>query len=33
MVFDFIGLPGSLEEQAKQFLERAGQNAQWCQDR
>jgi hypothetical protein len=31
-LFDFLGLRGSLEEQAKEFLERARQNAQWCQD-
>jgi hypothetical protein len=32
MLFDFLGLPGPLEEQATEFLERAKQNAQWCQD-
>jgi hypothetical protein len=31
MLFDFLGLPGSLEEQATEFLERARQNVQWCQ--
>lgn len=32
MLFDFLGLPSPLEEQAAEFLERAKQNAQWCQD-
>jgi hypothetical protein len=32
MLFDFLDLTGSLEEQATEFLERARQNAQWCQD-
>ena len=32
MIFDFLGLPGSLEEQASDFLEKAGKNVQWAQD-
>jgi hypothetical protein len=28
MLFDFLGLPGSLDEQAKEFLEKARQNTQ-----
>jgi hypothetical protein len=32
MLFDFLGLPGSLEEQATEFLEKARQNIQWAQD-
>jgi hypothetical protein len=32
MFYDFLGLPGSLEEQATDFLEKAEQNAQWAQD-
>jgi hypothetical protein len=32
MLFNFLGLPGSLEAQAKEFLEKARQNPQWCQD-
>ncbi len=32
MLFDYLGLHGSLEEQASEFLEKARQNAQWCQD-
>ncbi len=32
MLFDFLGLSGSLEEQASEFLERSRQNPQWCQD-
>src|SRR5919197_1540607 len=33
MLFDFLGFLGSLEEQAKEFLEKARNNSQWCQDR
>jgi hypothetical protein len=32
MLFDFLGLPGSLEEQANEFLDKARQNIQWSQD-
>ncbi len=32
MLFDFIGLTGSLEEQATEFLKRARQDIQSCQD-
>jgi hypothetical protein len=32
MLFDFLGLPGSLEEQATEFLEKARQDIQWAQD-
>jgi hypothetical protein len=32
MFYDFLGLPGSLEEQASDFLEKARKNAQWAQD-
>jgi hypothetical protein len=31
-LYDFLDLPGSLEEQAKNFLEKARQNPQWAQD-
>jgi hypothetical protein len=31
-LYDFLGLPGSLEEQAKDFLEKARRNPQWAQD-
>jgi hypothetical protein len=32
MLFDFLGLIGSLEEQANDFLNKARQNIQWSQD-
>jgi hypothetical protein len=32
MLFDFLGLPGSIEEQAKDFLDKARQDIQWAQD-
>jgi hypothetical protein len=32
MMFDFLGLSGSLEEQASDFLEKARKNALWAQD-
>jgi hypothetical protein len=32
MLYDYLGLAGSLEEQATDFLERARKNPQWCQD-
>jgi hypothetical protein len=32
MLFDFLGLSGSLEEQAREFLEKARHSTQWCQD-
>jgi hypothetical protein len=32
MLFDFLNLPGSLEEQANEFLNKARQNIQWSQD-
>jgi hypothetical protein len=32
MLFDFLGLPGTLEEQANEFLDKAGRNIQWSQD-
>lgn len=32
LLFDFIGLSGSLEEQASEFLKRAIQDIQTCQD-
>jgi hypothetical protein len=32
MLFDYLGLRGSLEEQATEFLENARKDAQWCQD-
>ena len=32
MLFDFLDLPGSLEEQATAFLDKARQNIQWSQD-
>jgi hypothetical protein len=32
ILFDFLGLDGSLEEQATDFLEKARKNPQWCQD-
>jgi len=32
MLFDFLGLAGSLEEQATEFLKSARQDVQWCQD-
>jgi hypothetical protein len=32
MLFDFLGLSGSLEEQANEFLNKARQNIQWSQD-
>jgi hypothetical protein len=32
MLFDFIGLSGSLEEQATEFLKRAREDIQPCQD-
>jgi hypothetical protein len=32
MLFDFLGLSGSLEEQAKEFLDKARQNIQSSQD-
>ena len=30
MLFDFLGLPGSLEEQAREFLDKATENIQWA---
>ncbi|HEU4444586.1 MAG TPA: hypothetical protein VFR94_07930 [Nitrososphaeraceae archaeon] len=32
MLYDYLGLAGSLEEQATGFLEKARKNPQWCQD-
>ena len=32
MLFDFLNLHGSLEEQANEFLNKARQNIQWSQD-
>jgi hypothetical protein len=32
MLFDFLGLHRSLEEQANEFLNKARQNIQWSQD-
>jgi hypothetical protein len=32
MLFDFLDLPGSLEEQAQSFLDKARQDIQWAQD-
>ena len=32
MLFDFLNLNGSLEEQANEFLNKARQNIQWSQD-
>ena len=32
MLFDFLGLPGSLEDQATEFLKRARKDILWCQD-
>jgi integrase len=32
MLFDFLNLSGSLEEQANKFLDKARQNIQWSQD-
>jgi hypothetical protein len=32
MLFDFLDLPGSLEEQAIGFLNKARENVQWPQD-
>ncbi|MDQ3903008.1 MAG: hypothetical protein M3247_05045 [Thermoproteota archaeon] len=32
MLFDYLGLAGSLEQQAQAFLFKARQNAQWAQD-
>jgi hypothetical protein len=32
MLFDFLDLSGSLEEQAQSFLDKARQNIQWAQD-
>ena len=32
MLFDFLNLSGSLEEQANEFLDKARQNIQWSQD-
>jgi hypothetical protein len=32
MLFDFLNLSGSLEEQANEFLNKARQNIQWSQD-
>jgi hypothetical protein len=32
MLFDFLGLSASLEEQANEFLDKARQNIQWSQD-
>lgn len=32
ILLDFLGLPGSLEEQTIEFLERTRSNPQWCQD-
>jgi hypothetical protein len=32
MLFDFLNLSGSLEEQANEFLDKAKQNIQWSQD-
>jgi hypothetical protein len=32
LFFDYLGLPGSLEEQATELLERARTSPQWCQD-
>jgi hypothetical protein len=32
MLFDFLDLHGSLEEQAKDFLNKARKNIQWAQD-
>jgi hypothetical protein len=31
MLFDFLNLHGSLEEQANEFLNKARQNIQWSQ--
>jgi hypothetical protein len=34
MLFDYLKLPGPLEEQAREFLDQARQkNIQWAQDR
>jgi len=32
MLFDFLDLIGSLEEQATKFLDKARQNIQWAQE-
>ncbi len=32
MLYDFLGLAGSLDEPATDFLEKARENPQWCQD-
>jgi hypothetical protein len=32
MLFDFLGLPGSLEAQAQEFSKKAREDTQWCQD-
>ena len=32
MLYDFLGLQGSLEEQATNFLKKARKNPQWAQD-
>jgi hypothetical protein len=32
MLFDFLNLSGSLEEQANEFLDKARQNTQWSRD-